>query len=227
MIGGGTDMGNYYAYMRISTEEELKKQRYSRQETALGKYAQENKIEFLLEFREDKSGKNFTDRKQWSKLEAIAQPGDTIVFKDISRFTREAEAGYQKYMELMNKGIDLIFIDNPTVSTTYIKNMLNMANEMDLVNRISIENTIRLLLYVELDRVEKERTILIKRIRDGLSASTKKSGRPAGSISKMSPELETDLRKLMSDRSIKYTSIMKKYNISRNTLKKYIKLLEN
>lgn len=212
--------------MRISTEEELKKQRYSRQESSLGKYAQENKIEFLLEFREDKSGKNFTDRKQWNKLEAIAQPGDTIVFKDISRFTREAEAGYQKYMELMNKGINLIFIDNPTVSTPYIKNMLNMASNMDLVNRINMENTIRLLLYVELDRVEKERTILIKRIRDGLAASTKKSGRPAGSISKMSPELEADLRKLMTDRSIKYTDLMEKYKISRNTLKKYMKLLE-
>ena len=41
----------------------------------------------------------------WNKLENIIQKGDTIVFKEISRFTREAENGYKKYMELMQKGI--------------------------------------------------------------------------------------------------------------------------
>ena len=37
----------------------------------------------------------------------------------------------------------------------------------------------------------------------------------------MSEELEADIKKLIQDRSIKYVDIMKKYNISRNTLKKY------
>ena len=58
---------------------------------------------------------------EWQKIENLAKQGDTVVFKDISRFTREAENGYQKYMELYNRGIELIFIDNPTVSTPYIK----------------------------------------------------------------------------------------------------------
>jgi DNA invertase Pin-like site-specific DNA recombinase len=75
----------------------------------------------VAEFQEDESGKNFTDRKEWKRLEKLLQPGDTIIFKDISRFTREAENGYTKYMELLEKGIELIFIDNPTVSTDYIK----------------------------------------------------------------------------------------------------------
>ena len=51
------------------------------------RYTKENDIKYLLEFREDKSGKNFTERKQWQKLESIVQPGDMIVFKDICRFT--------------------------------------------------------------------------------------------------------------------------------------------
>lgn len=38
----------------------------------------------------------------------------------------------------------------------------------------------------------------------------------------MSPELEKDIKKFLTDRSIKQIDLMNKYNISRNTLKKYI-----
>ena len=101
--------------MRISTAVERQKQKFTRQEAALKKFAEQNKIEFIYTAREDASGKNFTDRKEWNKIEKLVQDGDTIVFKDISRFTREAENGYKKYMELLNRGVNLIFIDNPTM----------------------------------------------------------------------------------------------------------------
>lgn len=214
-------MSNVYSYMRISTQEERGLQKFTRQESALRRYAKENNLEYLLEFKEDKSGKNFTDRKQWKKLESIVQSGDTIVFKDICRFTREAEQGYQKYMELLNKGVELIFIDNQTVSTPYIKQLLNVAKQQNLVAKTSLESTVKLLLIVELDRAEQERKTTVQRIKDGIKASEKKSGRPVGKLDKMSEELEVDIKKLIQDRSIKYVDIMKKYNISRNTLKKY------
>ena len=51
-------MSNIYSYMRISTEEERGLQKFTRQENALKKYAKENGIEYLLEFKEDKSGRN-------------------------------------------------------------------------------------------------------------------------------------------------------------------------
>lgn len=115
-------MCNFYSYMRISTEEERGLQKFTRQENAIKRYAKENNIEYLLEFQEDKSGKDFTGRKQWQKLESIVQSGDTIVFKDVCRFTRQAEEGYSKYMELLNKGVELIFIDNQTISTPISNN---------------------------------------------------------------------------------------------------------
>ena len=120
-------MGNYYTYMRISTKESNDKQSFNRQEKSLKVYAESNNIEYLLSFKDDTSGSIF-DRHGWNKLEKIIQKGDTIVFKEISRYTREAENGYKKYMELMQKGINLIFLDNPTVSTDYIKNLTNIAN---------------------------------------------------------------------------------------------------
>lgn len=220
-------MCNIYSYMRISTKEERGKQRFSRQEAALEKYAKDNGIEYLLEFREDESGKSFTNRKQWNKLEQLLQKGDTIVFKDISRFTREAENGYQKYMELLEKGVELVFIDNQTVSTSYIKQLLNVASKQNLVAKTSLESTVKLLLIVELDRVEQERLIFIKRVKDGIAASDKKSGRKVGNLDKMTPELEADIKEFMTNRSIKQIDLMNKHNISRNTLKKYIALLEN
>lgn len=217
-------MSNHFSYKRISTKEERSLQKFDRQEKALQKYALENNIEYVYQAQEDVSGKNFTDRKEWNKLEKLLQSGDTVVFKDISRFTREAENGYNKFMELMNKGINLIFIDNQTVSTPYIKQLLSIAEKQSLVAKTSLESTVKLLIIVELDRVEQERLIINKRIKDGIAASTKKSGRPLGKLDKMTDELKSDIRLFVANRNIKQTNLMKKHNISRGTLKKYVKL---
>ena len=57
---------------------------------------------------------------------------------------------------------------------------------------MTLEVVIRLLLVTELDRAEKEREITVKRIKDGIKASSKKSGRKEGQLDKMTPELEAD-----------------------------------
>ena len=219
-------MNNFFSYKRISTKEERGLQKYNRQEAALSKYATDNGIEFVAEFQEDVSGKSFEGRKEWSRLEKLVQPGDTIVFKDISRFTREANNGYNKFMELLEKGIELVFIDNPTVSTAYIKQLLNVAEQQNIVARTSLESTVKLLIIVELDRVEQERLILINRIKNGISASDKQQGRKPGTLDKMTAELEADIKAFLGDRSIKQVDLMEKHKISRNTLKKYIELVK-
>lgn len=202
-------------------------QHYARQENSLEKYAKDNGIEYIYIAKEDESGKSFENRKEWNKLERLMQSGDTVIFKDISRFTRETENGYKKYNELLQKGIDLIFIDNPTVSTPYIKNLLNVAEQQNIVARTALDSTVKLLLIVELDRVEQERLIFIKRVKDGIKASTKKSGRKQGTADKLTDILKADIRRYIKDRSIKQIDLMKKYNISRNTLKKYIAIVQN
>lgn len=228
-IKGGNDMCKTFAYMRISTKEERGKQKFTRQEQAIERWCKENDAEITDRriYKDDASGKSF-DRKAWKELESDVQTGDTIVFKDICRFTREYEKGYQKYMELLNKGINLVFIDNPTIGTEYIKNMIGIAEKQE--NRIakkSLKDTIELLILVELDRAEKEREITVKRIKDGIKASDKKSGRKEGQLDKMTPELEADIRKFLADRSIRQVDLMQKHNISRNTLKKYVKLISD
>lgn len=213
-------MGNYYSYMRISTDTE--RQNFARQEKALKKYAEEQSIEYLIEFAEEKSAKNFTDRKQFNKLDKLLQSGDTVVFKDLSRFTREAENGYIKYMEWLAKGINIVFLDNPTISSDYIRQMMNTAESQDLVTKTAMEGIIKLLLIVELDRAEQQRRYISKAIKDGIAASDKGSGRKKGSLDKMTDELRHDLELYMHDRTITQKAVMEKHGISRNTLKKYV-----
>lgn len=220
-------MSNTYFYMRISTKESSDKQSFQRQNKALEKYAIDNKLIYSNRtvYKDDISGATF-ERDDWKALENILQPNDTIVFKEISRFTRQAEAGYKKYMELMDKGVNLIFLDNPTVSTNYIKQLIDIANSQERITKTALKNTIELLLIVELDRVEKEREIFIKRIMQGLEASDKKSGRKFGQLDKMSDELKEDIKLFLNDRSIKQIDLMRKHNISRNTLKKYVEIVK-
>ena len=68
------------------------------------------------------------------------------------------------------------------------------------------------MILVELDRAEQEREITVKGIKDGIAASTKKSGRKQGQLDKMSPELEKDIKKFLTDRRIKQIDLMNKYN---------------
>lgn len=216
-------MGNYYSYKRISTDTE--RQNFNRQIKSLERYATDHNIEYVVEFTEEMSAKNFADRPQFLKLDKILQSEDTVVFKDLSRFTREAENGYKKYMDWINRGINMVFLDNPTVSTDYIRQMMQTASEQDIVTKTAMESIIKLLIIVELDRGEKQRLYISKSIKDGIAASDKKSGRKTGQLDKMTPELKQHIKQFQTDRSIKQIDLMKKYNISRNTLKKYIDII--
>ena len=216
-------MGDYYSYKRISTDSE--RQNFNRQIKSLEKYATENGIEYLLDFTEERSAKSFDDRPQFKKLDKLLRAGDTVVFKDLSRFTREAENGYKKYMEWLDRNINIIFIDNPTISSDYIRNMTKIAQEQDIVTKTAMESVIKLLLIVELDRAEQQRRYISKAIKDGIAASDKKSGRKKGQLDKMTNELKNDILNYVTDRTITQVELMKKYNISRNTLKKYINIV--
>lgn len=216
------------AYMRISTKEERGKQKFTRQEQAIARWCKENDTEINDRriYRDDASGKSF-DRPAWKELENDLVSGDKVVFKDICRFTREYENGFRKYMELLDKGINLVFIDNPTISTDYIRNMMGVANrQQNRIAKKSLKDTIELLILVELDRAEQEREITVKRIKDGIVASSRRSGRKPGTLDKMSDELRADIIAFLNDRSIKQVTLMDKHHISRNTLKKYVELVK-
>ncbi len=218
-------MGNYFGYERISTKEERGLQHFFRQDAALKKYAEKHRINFVRIYGDDSSGKDF-DRDEWIQLEKALHEDDTIVFKDLSRFTRQAEEGYRKYLDLINRGITLVFIDNPTVCSDYITKLIDTADQQNIVTRTAMEGIVKLMLIVELDRAEQERLHLIRRTKDGIAASHKKQGRKPGTLDKMTPKLRNDIELYLRDRSITQSQLMKKHSISRNTLKKYILIIQ-
>ena len=59
----------------------------------------------------------FQGRKEWDKIMRVIQPGDMIVFESVSRMCGNEEEGCQIYEELFNKGIELIFDNEPHVNT--------------------------------------------------------------------------------------------------------------
>lgn len=225
-------MGNYYSYMRISTKEEREKQKYTRQVKALETYAKNNGIEYVLQFREDVSGKSFLNRAEWQRLEKVLKRGDTVIFKDISRFSRGAREGLDKYLKLMSSGVNLVFLDNPTMNTDYMRDLLRIADEQtDLIAEEGTRFITRILLLTELDRAEKERLNISQRTKDGMAARKReaeergeewKPGPKPGNTYKLTEELRGDILLLLADRDRKMIDVMKKYKISRNTLKKYM-----
>ena len=210
--------------MRISTDSA--KQNFNRQKKSLDRYAEEHNIEFLIQFQEEKSGKTFKERTEFKKLDRILNFGDTVVVKDVSRFTRDAIEGYKKYMEWMERGINIVFLDNPTISSEYIRQMMSTASKQDIVTKTAMESVIKLLIIVELDRAEQQRKYIAKAIRDGIQSSNKKSGRKPGQLDKMTDALKQDIERYLVDRKVTQTELMNRHKISRNTLKKYISYIE-
>lgn len=222
-------MGRTYYYMRISTAEERGKQKFTRQEKAIQDYCKNQNIDYDEHdvFKDDCSGKTF-DRPSWKSLKSRLQAGDTVVFKDISRFTRvDTKEAYEAYMDLMKQGIRLVFIDNPIVSTDYIQELVGTAKKSNIITETAMESTVKLLLIVELNRVEEERKNISKRIKDGIAASEKKTGEcRKGKVFKLDESLKEDIKNYLADRTIKKSDILKDHKMSPNTLDKYIKIVK-
>lgn len=223
-------MMQVFCYMRISTKEERELQRYQRQEKAINKYLQDHGLTLSAPaYQDDSSGASF-NRPEWKKLESLLLSlgkDALVVFKDLSRFTRQREAGYKKYMELLNAGVNMVFIDNPLLDTDTIKEFYsdNKARADFLVS-FTLDFICQLLINIELSRAEKEREILIQRIKDGLAASTKKTGRQRGQTDKLTPALREDINKYLQDRKIRDIDVCRKHHICYNTLHKYINIIQ-
>lgn len=54
-----------------------------------------------------------------------------------------------------------------------IKNIKLYENQ-DIITRTALESTIKILLIVELDRMQNERELIVKKIKQGIEASDKK-----------------------------------------------------
>lgn len=102
-----------YGYARVSTPS----QNLERQITNL----KESYPDIVI-FQEKYTGTK-EDRPEWDKLQRVvsraADAGEQVllVFDSVSRMSRDASAGIQKYFELFNKGVELRFLNEPYIDT--------------------------------------------------------------------------------------------------------------
>lgn len=180
------------------------------------------------------------DRPVWDKLYGTVKEGDTIVFDSVSRMSRTADEGVKVYMELYDRGVNLVFLKEPSINTDTYKKALQAqvamtGDKVDLilegVNRYLIElakDQIRL----SFEQAEKEVTDLHQRVREGIETA-RLAGRQIGqkpgkilNIKKKEPAKE-QIKKYSRDfdGTLKDADVIKLVGLARNTYYKYKKEL--
>lgn len=227
-------MNKVYGYCRIST----KKQTIDRQIENILKEYPVAKI-----YQEEFTGTTI-DRKEWNKLKRILKVGDTIIFDSVSRMSRNAEEGIKEYMELMEKGINLIFLKEPYINTEVYQEQLKV-NEGIQVDDIDLNETIlrgvreylkrlaKKQIKISFEQSEKEVNDLRERTKEGLRVAKAKGnigGRREGVKieTKKAIEMKDKIKKLSKDLegNLKDIEIIQLLGIARNTYYKYKKLIQ-
>ena len=176
-----------YAYCRVST----KHQRIARQITNITELYPKAII-----IREFYTGTT-QSRPHWEKLMAQIKTRDTIVFDSVSRMSRNAGEGFNDYKMLYEKGVHLIFLNEPLINTSVFdstrNNLLtinietgNAAIDSFFQGNIELINNFMMALAEEqikaaFDQAEKEVTDLHSRISQGIREA-KRNGTQIGLI---------------------------------------------
>jgi len=215
-----------YGYCRVST----KKQSIERQIRNIKKEYPEAVI-----VCDEYTGTSL-NRPEWKKLYKQIQPGDTIVFDQVSRMSRDAQEGYELYEELYSKDIELVFLKEPHINTQTYKKALESGVPMTGTNvDFILEGVNKYLLSLAKEQIqlafaqaEKEVEDLHQRTREGIETARlngKQIGQPKGATltTKKSIKAKEIIRKHSKDfhGSLEDPDVIKLAGISRGTYYKY------
>ena len=233
MIQRGNEMKHgkkVYGYARVST----KQQNIERQIRNIRSAFSED----VIIFKESVTGTKLDIRTEFKKLLKVVQQGDTIVFDSVSRMSRNAEEGIQLYEELMEKGIDLVFLKEPYIDTKTYKSQQTdkiqlLGTDEDILFKAINEymkKIARKQIVIAFEQAEKEVKDLSQRTREGL-VTAKSNGKQIGQakgtklVTKKSIEKKSGIRKYCKDfgGSLSDKDTMKLLSIARNTYYKYKK----
>lgn len=176
------------------------------------------------------------DRPEWNKLYKKVKAGDTIIFDSVSRMSRNADDGFNLYEELYNKGIDLVFLKEPHISTSTYKRALQNNVSMTGTNvDYILEGVNKYLMALAKEQIrlafeqsEKEVQDLRQRTKEGIETARlngKQIGQKQGAklITKKSIEAKKQIQKHSKDfdGTLSDVDCMKLTGLARNTYYKY------
>lgn len=215
-----------YGYCRISTPA----QSIDRQVRNIENVAPDAHI-----VREAYTGKTM-NRPEWLKLLKILKAGDTVIFDSVSRMARDASEGIDSYMTLMDRGIELVFLKEPSVNTETYKSALKDSVPMtgtavDLILsgvNAYLRELARVQIRLAFEQSQKEVDDLRQRTREGM-LTAKMEGREAGR--KAGTTVETQKARIAKEiikrhsktfgGSLADAEVMKLAGVSRNSYYKY------
>lgn len=218
--------GTVYGYCRVSTE----KQRLERQVRNIKKSCPEAVI-----VTDTYTGAR-NDRPGWTKLYHRLRPGDTVIFDQVSRMSRDAEKGFRVYEQLFRLGVNLVFLKEPHINTDTYKKAVetgvpltgtNLDYILDGVNRYLLELA-REQIRLAFAQSEKELADLRQRTKEGIETARlngRQIGRQRGSsvATRKSIEAKETIRKHSRDfgGSLTDGELLRLTGLARNTYYKY------
>ena len=149
------------------------------------------------------------NRPEWTKLYKKLKQGDTIIFDEVSRMSRNADEGIQTYLELFDKGIDLIFLKERHINTETYKSALSDKIELtgddvdDILKGVNsyLKKLATKQIRLAFEQAEKEVEYLHQRTKEGIETARlngKQIGQKSGNvlnIKKKKPVQEIILQK--------------------------------
>lgn len=199
-----------------------------------------------LIIQEAYTGTKVVGRKKFEKLAQKVKPGDTIVFDSVSRMSRNAADGFELYKKWYNKGIELVYLKEPSINTAVTRKMLQnridisiqtgknstdkfFASILEAMNQLQMDNVYERIKEA-FNQSQKEVDDLHKRTREGIQIA-RNAGKQIGQLkgtkltTKKSIEAKKIIRKHSKDfgGSLADTECMKLADVSRNTYYKYKK----
>ncbi len=226
-------MNKTFGYARISTM----KQNIERQITNI-KREYPNAIIVTEEYTGTK-----INRPAFDKLIKNVSAGDTIVFDEVSRMSRNAEDGFKLYEELFNKGVNLVFIKEPHINTATYKKALESNVSMTGTNvDFILDGVNKFLMALAKEQIElafktaqAEVDFLHQRTSEGVQRAIL-NGKKVGGLTtkgtklttKKSIEMKARIKELSKDFAGSNTDkeVMAILGIARNTYYKYKKELQ-
>lgn len=158
-----------YGYCRIST----KKQSIERQIRNIKSIF----VDAII-IKEEYTGIS-TNRPEWNKLNRNLKSNDTVIFDSVSRMSRNADEGITLYMQMYDKGINLVFLKEPHINTDTYKSALSNAVQLtgDDVDDIliGVNSYLKKLaskqIRIAFEQAEKEVADLHQRTREGIETA--------------------------------------------------------
>ena len=156
------------------------------------------------------TGTKFQGRKELDRILKSIQPGDMIVFDSVSRMSRDASEGVSLYMELYEKGVELVFLKEPHINTaTYKKALQNQisltGDKVDLIlagiNQYLMELA-KEQICIAFDQAQKEVDDLHQRTKEGIETA-RRNGKQIGQVRG---------KKLTTKKSVSAKEIIRKHN---------------